>query len=290
VARVRLSAVRCLYVDLDGTLLGGGASLLRDAGGAFTLSGVRALEACHRAGVEVVIYSGRRKAQVLEDARLIGSTAFIYEIGCGLVIDGEEELLADGLRPDGRTIYEQITDSGAPTLLLTRYAGRLEYHVPWHLDREVSHPFRGSVDSVEANELLGTHGMSQLRLIDNGVISCRMPGVDCVRDYHLIPAGCSKARAVARHMEARNYAPEECIAAGDSREDMEAADVVGTFWFVANALKRDPSLREAIAARSNIRVAEHSHGAGVYEAVTTTLADRRRVGRPSTRAAATVGA
>ena len=50
-------AMRCLYVDLDGTLLGPGASLLTGADGGFSLLGVRALEACARADVEVVIYS-----------------------------------------------------------------------------------------------------------------------------------------------------------------------------------------------------------------------------------------
>ena len=39
---------------------GPAASLLRDADGAFSLLGVRALEACDRAGAEVVLMSGRR--------------------------------------------------------------------------------------------------------------------------------------------------------------------------------------------------------------------------------------
>ena len=47
-------ALRCVYTDLDGTMLGKGASLLRDAEGNFSTLAVRALEACHRAGVEVV--------------------------------------------------------------------------------------------------------------------------------------------------------------------------------------------------------------------------------------------
>ena len=67
--------LRCLYVDLDGTLLGRGASLLRDGEGAFTTIGVRALEACARTDVEVVLYSGRRRAQVFEDTRIIGARA-----------------------------------------------------------------------------------------------------------------------------------------------------------------------------------------------------------------------
>jgi hydroxymethylpyrimidine pyrophosphatase-like HAD family hydrolase len=47
-----------VYTDLDGTLLGRGASLFRDADGNFSLLAARALEACHRAGVEVVLKSG----------------------------------------------------------------------------------------------------------------------------------------------------------------------------------------------------------------------------------------
>jgi phosphoserine phosphatase len=75
-------------------------------------------------------------------------------------------------------------------------------------------------------------------------------------------------------MQARGYAPAECIAAGDSREDMDAASVVGTFWLVANALERDPTLADEVAGRAGVRIASESYGAGVYEAVVTTLAER----------------
>src|SRR3712207_868500 len=139
--------LRGVYLDLDGTLLGRGASLLRDHEGDFTLLGVRALEACHRAGAEVVLYSGRRRAQVMEDARLLGQTAYVFEAGCGLVIDGELTWLTDGMVPGELTIHDQITETGAPRLLLERFAGRLEYHDPLHRDREVSHLFRGAVDA-----------------------------------------------------------------------------------------------------------------------------------------------
>src|SRR5213078_2530433 len=115
-------AIRCVYTDLDGTLLGRGASLFRDAEGAFTLLPARALEACHRVGAEVVIKSGRRKAQVMEDARLLGQTSYIYELGSGLVIDGEETLLTGDLQPtNGKTVHDLIEESGAPQLLLSTY-------------------------------------------------------------------------------------------------------------------------------------------------------------------------
>lgn len=269
--------MRCLYVDLDGTLLGPGASLLRGADGRFSNLGVRAIEACWRAGAEVVLYSGRRQGSVFESARLIGSSAYIFELGAGLVIEGELEWLTDGVvpSPERGSIFDQIEASGAPALLLERYRGRLEYHTPWSLGREVSHLFRGSVDLDEAHASLAAAGIEWLRLVDNGVIrehAGRMPDIEIVHAYHLVPAGASKPRAVARHMRARGYAPDDCIAVGDSREDMEASTVVGSFWLVANALERDPTLQADLGR--GVHVADESYGAGVYEAVIATLAER----------------
>jgi phosphoglycolate phosphatase len=272
--------LRCVYLDLDGTLLGPGAGLFRSADGRFALDGVRALQACDRAEVEVMLYSGRRQSSVFECARLIGAPAYTFEVGCGLVIDGELEWLTDGLEPSASagSIYEQIAASGAPALLLERFPGRLEYHTPWSVGREVSHLFRGAVDLDEAALALRDGGFDWLRLVDNGVVRAaaeQMPGIDVVHAYHLIPSAASKARAVARHMQARGYVPSECIAVGDSREDMAVRDVVGAFWLVANALERDPLLRSELTGQAGIRVADEGYGAGVYQAVVTTLAEAR---------------
>ena len=266
-----------LYLDLDGTLLGRGASLLHDGEGGVSLLGVRAVEACLRADFEVVLMSGRRRAQVAEDARLLGQRAFIYEAGCVLELDGEQMWLTE-LVAGERTVYEQIEDSGAPALLLEHYAGRLEYHDPWHRGREISHLFRGLVDAQEADALLGEHGHGHLRLVDNGGLHRVSETLESLRAYHLIPAGGSKAAAVARHMRARGLPREDTIAVGDSREDLAVAGVVGTFWLVANALERDPTMLGELGAHANVRVAEAAHGAGVYEAVVTTLAERRAPG------------
>ena len=211
---------------------------------------------------------------------MIGSSSYIFELGCGLVLDGELEWLTDGLVPSNEhgTIYDQLEQSGAPALLLKRFAGRLEYHTPWSVRREVSHLFRGAVDLNLVHQVLEEHGFGWLRLVDNGVVraaSEQMEGLPVVHAYHLIPAGASKARAVARHMQGRGYTAADCIAVGDSREDMEAASVVDAFWLVANALERDPDLASELAGKSGVRVASEPYGAGVYEAVVTTLATER---------------
>jgi len=172
------------------------------------------------------------------------------------------------------TIAEQIERSGAPGMLLEHYSGRLEYHEPWHTEREVSHLFRGLLDVAEADRLLAECGHGGLRLVDNGVVSRRseaLAELPHVRGYHLVPASVSKAGAVAFHRRARGYAREETFAVGDSREDLACAAEVGVFWLVANAISRDPSIAAEIAAHDNVRVADGANGTGVYEAVVATL-------------------
>lgn len=288
-------SVRCLYLDLDGTLLGRGASLVHDGEGNVSFEGMRAVQACLRADVEIVLMSGRRRTQVAEDARLLGQGAYIFEAGACVVLGagllgppgapttvrpgiapagGEEHWLTGEMVPGELSIADQIDRSGAPELLLKRYEGRLEYHEPWHTNREVSHLFRGLVDAEEVDALLAEQGHEQLRLVDNGVVNRRSPALaelPHVRGYHLVPAGASKAAAVAFHMQVRGYAREETFAVGDSREDLACAEHVGAFWLVGNAVERDPSMREATVAYGNVKIAEAGHGAGVYEAVVSTL-------------------
>jgi HAD superfamily hydrolase (TIGR01484 family) len=265
-------SLRCVYTDLDGTLLGAGASLFADHDGGFSMMQARALEACHRAGVEVVIMSGRRRVQVHEDARLIGQSSFIFEAGSAFSIDGETFMATgDFIHDEGRTLVEQVSGRGVPELLLEHFDGRLEYHEPWHLDREMSHLFRGEVDTSEANVLLDQNGHGDLRLLDNGAIHRRMPGIEVTHVYHLVAKGASKANAVSAHSRTRGYSKEETIAVGDSLEDLEAADSVGRFFMVANGPERDAGVKAALPGFANATVTEGRAGDGFYEAVVTSL-------------------
>jgi hydroxymethylpyrimidine pyrophosphatase-like HAD family hydrolase len=266
--------LRCLYTDLDGTLLGLYGSLFRDSEGEFSMLQARTLEACHRAGVEVVIKSGRRDASVLEDAKLIGSRSYISEVGCIVMIDGERtELIGDVEVEEEKTLAETMVDRGIPNELFEHFRGRLEWHSPWHRQRELSLLFRGKVDVEEGNRLLEERGHHGLKLIDNGAIFAPMEGIEGpAHAYHLLPEAASKAKAVAYHQRVRGYVPEECIAIGDSVEDLAVADVVGRFFVPANGPERDPALREAIGGRPNVTVTEGRMGEGVYEAVISTLA------------------
>ena len=186
--------------------------------------------------------------------------------------------------PGELTIHEQIERTGAPALLLEHYAGRLEEHVPWHTGREVSHLLRGLVDADEADALLAERGHGTLRLIDNGAVRRRSPALADlpeVRAYHLRPEGVSKAqRGRARISACAGSIPRDCVAVGDSREDLGRRGRRRHVLARRQRARARPRHRAPLAgAHANVRVAEASHGAGVYEAVVTTLAERRgRVG------------
>ncbi|HEY7949964.1 MAG TPA: HAD hydrolase family protein [Solirubrobacterales bacterium] len=221
--------------------------------------------------------SGRREPQVHEAARLMGQASYIYEAGCAFAIDGETTLLTGDLVPDENgTVYEKIEQRGIPKLLFGRYEGRLEYHTPWHTGRILSHLFRGKVDVEEVNALLAENGAGDLRLLDNGAIGRPMPAIEGrTHCYHLVPKQVSKAGAVTAHARARGYDPAECIGVGDSVEDLEVAAAVGRFFVVANGPEHDPGLRAAMPAWDNITVTEGAMGDGFYEAVVSTLVERR---------------
>jgi hypothetical protein len=268
--------LRAVYTDLDGTLLGKLGSLFHDAEGRFSLRAARGLEACHRAGAEVVIMSGRREETVRSDARLIGQSSYIYEAGCGVMLDGERTYLTGEWIPDADgTPAEKLVAAGIPELLFERFPGQLEWHSPWHTGRELSLLMRGKVDVAAANEAILAAGHEGLRFLDNGAIGRRMEGIEGrTHAYHVVPGGASKAKGVAFHIGARGYAPQECIAVGDSIEDLECAESVGRFFVVANGPERDEELRAALSRYPNATVTEGAMGDGFYEAVVTTLAER----------------
>lgn len=268
--------MRALYVDLDGTLFGPGGSLLRGPDGAFSLLGVRAIEACHRAGAEVVVMTGRRRVDAAQVMRVLGERSTVFEAGAGFELDGEVHWLLDAqwAPADGRTTHQRVADAGALALLLERFAGRLEGHGPgpWATDREVSHLLRGRVETAEAEQALVDAGITGLRLIDNGAMHHRTTGpgtsADDLRVYHLVPDGVSKARGVAAHAAARGYSRSEIVAAGDSLEDLEVAAVAGRFILTANA---GPEAHAALKSYANATATDAGYGSGVYEAVVELL-------------------
>jgi phosphoglycolate phosphatase len=263
-------SVRTVYTDLDGTLLGPGGSLFASLDGA-TAEPAEAIAALATAGIDLVLMSGRTKAQMSEVARVVGARAFIAELG-GLIVyrEGYEDTVIrqHGVTRGRATAHEAIERSGAAGFLLDSYSRLLEPHAPWSfVERECSTLLRGNVSVPDANVLLGKAGYGWLELQDNGVIPRpgRFPNLDVeeVRAYHLVPAGISKRSAVALDRERRGIARESCIAVGDSASDADVASEVGAVFVVANG---EPGVT-GLSLPENVYLLDRGHGLGFADAV-----------------------
>ena len=245
-----MAPLRCVYCDLDGTLLGRGASFLHDADGSFSLLGARALEACARAGRRVrhlLRAAGARRC--CRDARMLGVRSYVFEAGAGVVLDGEVHWLTGASEPrDGRNVREQIEASGAPGAAARALSpGGSSTSTRGMRDREVSYLLRGEVDAAEADALLAEHGLADLRLLDNGAIASARRR--CRGSSARAPTTCSRAtprrRAASRSTCARAATRPRSASRSATRARTSAPpEVVAAFWLVANGARRgDPSRR-----------------------------------------------
>jgi hypothetical protein len=282
--RQRLSRARVLYSDLDGTLLGRGACLLADGRGRPSLDAATAVTLLNAARLPVVITSGRNAKQLMEVSRILGFDDFIAELGCvRRYRAGSRKIFDTGDWPEGvvlpgETPFDAIIRAGALEKLQRSFPGLIEYHDPWHLDREVTHVLRGNVPLAEAQAVLNTLPMP-VTLVDNGVIhppAHTLVGVKIVHAYHLVPTGASKQRAVAADMAERGLTREQAIAIGDSAADVAMADSVGLMVCVANG-REDAVLIERALARpaGQVASARGEYGTGWAEFATAWLDARR---------------
>ncbi len=276
-----LSRARIALTDLDGTLLGLGGSVLIDAAGAPALTTVQAIVEVNRAGLEVVVCTGRNRIQAGEVSRILGWTSFIAELGCIVMYDRREpaEYLL-GEWPDGvllpeETPHQAITRLGGLRVLTETFPGKIEEHDPWHTDREVTHVLRGSVDRVAAQAALDTLPIP-IDIIDNGIIHPprhTLVDVDEVHVYHLVPRGTSKELAIRTLLARRGLTRDEAVAVGDSATDVEMMDAAALGILVRNALD-DPRVLAATDGRDTIVATRAERGDGWAEFAHTWLAAR----------------
>ncbi len=241
---------RCCYIDLDGTLLGFGGSILRAGDNTPSDAGIRALETLTAAHVPFIFASGRSKARLEVIARLLGANGALAELGA---------LDAGFPTVPGQTVYEAIAATGIVDALLAREP-HLEIHPGALWGRAGSHCLRG-VASPDTAEWVASYSNGALRFADNGRI-----GPGDIHVYHVLPTSATKAISVRRHVADHGFDPMRCLAVGDSAEDLEMASCVGAFALVRNGAEADPRL----AARAKW-ITKASNGAGVLEAVTQWL-------------------
>ncbi len=276
-----LSRATITVTDLDGTLLGLGGSLLIDALGVPALTTVEAVVEVNRAGLEVVVCTGRNRIQTGEVSRILGWTSFIAELGCVVKYGrGEPVEYLLGEWPDGvllpdETPYQAITRFGGLRVLAEAFPGKIEEHDPWHADREITHVLRGSIDCATAQKALDTLDVP-VKIIDNGIVNPpkhTLIDVDEVHAYHLVPKGTSKELAIRALFERRGYSASDAVAIGDSATDVEMMNAAALGVLVQNALA-DQRVLAATVGRDTIVATRAERGDGWAEFAHAWLAAR----------------
>jgi predicted mannosyl-3-phosphoglycerate phosphatase (HAD superfamily) len=270
---------RIVYTDLDGTMVGPRGSFWHTADRSLTDGPAAALLELHRAGVPLVLVSGRTFEQVIEAARIFAADGAIAELGATIAWDGGRNVhrLAGEFPAEygGRTPMDVITELGVVDELAAAHPGQLEWHAPWHATHDTDALLRGRVEPLAVDAWLAERGLGWLTLKDNGALPAASRfGLDDdprpPRVYHLMPRGISKGAAIAWDLERRGLTPEDAVAIGDSVSDLDMAPAVGRLFITANGASVD-GMAERLAAVPNATVTDAPMGEGWAEAVHASL-------------------
>lgn len=270
---------RIVYTDLDGTMVGPRGSFWHRADRDLTADPATALLALHRAGVALVLVSGRTFEQVVEAARIFAADGAIAELGSTIAWDaGRSVHRLTGELPGeygDRTPMEVMAELGVVDDLIAEHPGRLEWHAPWHATHSTDALLRGRVDPLAVDAWLAARGAGWLTLKDNGAIpaTTRMtldPDPAPPHVYHLMPRGITKGTAIAFDLERRGLSPADAVAIGDSVSDLEMAPAVDRLFITANGASVD-GMADRLTAVPNATVTARAMGEGWAEAVLASL-------------------
>ena len=162
---------RIVYTDLDGTMVGPRGSFWHTAGRELTAEPAAALLELHRAGVPLVLVSGRTHEQVVEAARIFAADGAIAELGAtisGTAAGTRHRLPVSCRGVSGRGRHGVMAELGVVDRLIAEHPGRLEWHAPWHITHETDALLRGRVDALAVDAWLAERGSGWLTLKDNG--------------------------------------------------------------------------------------------------------------------------
>ncbi|GHE12319.1 HAD family hydrolase [Klenkia taihuensis] len=267
-----------VYTDLDGTMVGPRGSFVHTADGQLTAEPWTALLELHRAGVPLVLVSGRTHAQLQEAGRVFAADGWVAELGSTVSWSGGREVhLLTGELPGefaGRAPVEVMAELGVVDALVAAWPGRVEWHAPWSASHTGDAMLRGRLDTAEVDAWLAERGWGWLTLKDNG----RVPRTSRVtlavegdpHVYHLMPRGIGKGLAITWDLERRGLDPADAVAVGDSVSDLEMASAVGRLFLTANGAAV-PGMAAAVDALPNATATAGAMGLGWAEAVHAAL-------------------
>lgn len=264
-----LKDLKVIYTDLDGTLFNDRGCIIQDKKGHYYLEAVKLLPAISKKKWDVMLVSGRNKYQLRFNAQMIGLKNYISELGSELVYNLGEKVYTTF---DHKKIKYDFTYKGRDLIKIielfkTYFPNKIESKIEWSMYRSYNVLFFGDVDLVEANGLLKSMGYRDLVMVDNGYSLLEDLDLDIKRlhIYNLMPLGVDKAKGIKLDKKIRNLNTDNCIALGDSLEDLKMAGEVKYFFLMENAFEKREAIMTALGKHDNIFVTEGAMNKGWVE-------------------------
>nr|WP_314639309.1 HAD family hydrolase [uncultured Olsenella sp.] len=289
----RLSRIKYVISDTDNTMVSHGQAL-STTDGTPSAELAQTLVDLRRAGVQVIPCTGRNRAMIREDARILGLPGWIGEMGGVLCLHEGSNAVWHYFTAQmpfdeacSKTPHDLIMETGVVDRMLARWYDCLETYNDNNIGyqyREVTVALRGAVIEDEAQAMLDETGLP-LYLADNGFVT-RITGktilpsfedgrVEDVHTYHITPRGLDKGSAARRYIELMGWDPAEVMACGDSPADCAMAGEVGTFLLMRNGIS-NPKAQAALATAGNAFVSAQDSTDGFCQAMRTLLELKRQ--------------
>ena len=264
-----LKDLKVIYTDLDGTLFNDQGCIIKDCEGNFYFEVVKLFESIAKKNWDIVLVSGRNKLQLRYNSMLVGVKNYITELGSELVHNLGEKVYVTF---DSEKYNYEITKCGKDlvniiTILKDAFPNKIDSNLDWSIDRTFNALFFGDVDLEKANKILKDAGYGGLVLVDNGFSKLVKLNLDVenMRIYNLMPRGVDKSSAIKLDKELRNFKDSNCIALGDSIEDLKMAPVVKYFFLMRDAIERDGDILKSLCNFDNVFVTKHRMNRGWAE-------------------------
>lgn len=265
------SNLKFIYSDLDGTLLNDKGCLVKDENDNCYLGSVKQFEKIFAKGWDMVLVSGRNRIQLKYNAQMIGVKNYIAELGTELIYDlglkvyttFDNKAVKFDLKYGSKDLLDIVK------LLKEKFPNKIECNLEWSKYRTNTILFMGEIDLCLANELLEKKGYKGLVLVDNGVTCLENLNIDVdkLHIYNLIPSGVNKSSGIKLDKKIRNIKIKNCIALGDSVEDLKMAAEVKFFFLMRNALDHNSEISDELNIYDNVYVTENRMNRGWAEVI-----------------------
>ena len=221
--------------------------------------------------IDVVLVSGRSRMQLRYNAQMMNLKNYIAEIGCEVVYDlGREAHLTyekSRLRHDFASLGPDM--DAIADLLKKAFPMKIDYKADWNRYRTTNILFLGEVDLAKANRLLEENGYGDSVLVNNGATELYPVNLNVSKLYlyNLMPKGVDKSTGIKLDKKIRGLSEKNCIALGDSLEDLKMATEVSYFFLMNNDLHEEKDVLEALPEYENVYITEKKMNRGWAEVI-----------------------